>query len=49
MLELMLVRSLHTSCPARSNGAVQLIEGAQGPPPGPNGEGTHVNTYANPC
>jgi hypothetical protein len=26
--------------------AVQLIEGAQVPPPGPNGEGTHINTYA---
>jgi C4-dicarboxylate-specific signal transduction histidine kinase len=26
--------------------AVQLIEGAQVPPPGPNGEGTHIDTYA---
>lgn len=26
--------------------AVALIEGAAAPPVGPNGEGTHVNTYA---
>jgi len=26
--------------------AVQLIEGAQVPPTGLNGEGTHINTYA---
>ena len=27
-------------------GAVELIEGAQVPPTGLNGEGTHINTYA---
>jgi hypothetical protein len=26
--------------------AVDLIEGSEVPPVGPNGEGTHVNTYA---
>ena len=33
---------------AKSTGeaAVQLIENAQVPQPGPNGEGTHINTYA---
>lgn len=27
-------------------GAVALIEGAKPPPVGPDGQGTHVNTYA---
>lgn len=27
-------------------GAVALIEGAKPPPVGPEGQGTHVNTYA---
>jgi hypothetical protein len=33
---------------ASGEAAVQLIQsaGAQVPPPGPNGEGTHINTYA---
>ena len=29
----------------QGEGAVELIQSA-GPPVGPNGEGTHVNTYA---
>ena len=34
---------------ATGEAAVQLIQGAQptqAPPTGPNGEGTHINTYA---
>lgn len=31
---------------ATGEAAVELIENAQVPPPGPNGEGTHINTYA---
>ncbi|MFN0252274.1 MAG: hypothetical protein ACKV2T_35695 [Kofleriaceae bacterium] len=31
---------------AQGEGAVALIEGAKPPPPGPNGEGSRINTYA---
>jgi hypothetical protein len=31
---------------AQGEGAVALIEGSKPPPPGPNGEGSRINTYA---
>ncbi len=31
---------------AQGEGAVALIEGAKPPPPGPNGEGSRINTFA---
>jgi hypothetical protein len=30
----------------QGQGEVALIEGAKPPPPGPNGEGSRINTYA---
>ncbi len=30
---------------AQGEGAVQLIEGAKPPPPGPHGQGSRINTY----